>query len=75
MTGYSLTVKGRELFFFGLLSKQSRDGQSLAAESGPVVVHLAPCFLLRLESLEERAHLAEAIGRAESADGVDGLAA
>jgi hypothetical protein len=37
-------------------------GQRFAAEGGSIVVRLLPRFLLRLESLEERAHLAEAIG-------------
>jgi hypothetical protein len=33
--------------------------QRLAAEGGSIVVRLLPRFLLRLESLEERAHLGE----------------
>ena len=36
-------------------------GQRFAAEGGSIVVRLLPRFLLRLESLEERAHFAEAI--------------
>src|SRR5712664_273999 len=56
------------------LSKQSRNvrlgssswalslGQRFAAEGVSIVVRLPPRFLLRLESLEERAHFAEAIG-------------
>ncbi len=36
-------------------------GQRLAMEGGSIVVRLPPRFLLRLESPEERGHLAEAI--------------
>src|SRR6267143_1586976 len=37
-------------------------GQRFAAEGGSIVMRLLPRFLLRLESIEERAHFAEAIG-------------
>src|SRR5712691_10497721 len=36
-------------------------GQRLAAEGGSIVVRLGSRFLLRLEALEERGHLAEAL--------------